>query len=107
MSKDNLFYSEEENILFWVAGYTAADNTQHVDEIITSLRKRWNEFVFDVAKLPPSRTQEVKTDYITESRRYKYMRVFWCGDVEPEDVPEDAFHITGANGWTMWKWLRD
>lgn len=103
----NLFYSENEKILFWVAGYTLIDNTQLVDQIIDDLRKRWNDFVYDVAKLPPARTKEVKTDYITESRRYKFMRVFWCENVEPEDVPENAFNITGENGWTMWKWLKD
>ena len=76
-------------------------------EMITALRKKWNEFILDIAKLPPARTKDVKTDYIQESRRYKYMRVFWCENVEPEDVPDDAFHITGENGWTMYKWLRD
>lgn len=103
----DLYYSEDEKILFWVTGYNMADNSRKVDEIIESLRKLWNEFIFDVAKLPPAKTADVKTAYITESRRYKFMRVLWCEDVEPNDVPEDAFHITGENGWTMWKWLND
>jgi len=103
----DLFYSENEKILFWVAGYTPMDNTQKIDEIIDSLRKKWNEFVFDVACLPATRTADVKTDLINKSRRYKHMRVFWCENVEPEDVPENAFSITGENGWTMWKWLND
>ena len=96
---NELFYSGDEKILFWVAGYT--DNTQHVNTILENLKNLRDHFVRLGGK------GAIKTDFITESRRYKYMRYFWCEDMEEKDVPEDAFRITGANGWTMRKWLTD
>ena len=94
-----LFYSGDEKILFWVAGYT--DNSQHVNDIISVLTNLRDHFKRIGGK------GTVKTDVINESRRYKHMRVFWCENIEDKDVPSDAFRITGDNGWTMWKWLRD
>ena len=101
----DLFYSGDEKILFWVAGYTYADNTQDVNDMILSLQEKSIEFITETGQAGKNRV--VKTDYITKSRRYKYMRYFFCEGIEKEDVPENAFHITGENGWTMRKWLND
>lgn len=105
MAQD-LFYSGDEKILFWNAGYVAADSTLDVEKIIESLREMRDMFIADIAK-QMLKNRVVKTMVVEHSRRYKYCRVFWCEDVEPEDVPEEAFHITGENGWTMRKWLED
>ena len=91
----DLFYSGDEKILFWVTGYNMADNTQKITEMINSLHDLSIEFIVESKQVGKNR------------RRYKYMRVLWCEGVESYDVPEDAFHITGENGWTMWKWLKD
>ena len=99
MAKDNLFYSEAEKILFWVPGYDYSQTD--VDGFILWLKEKKKEFIEMGAK------GVIKSLVIDESRRYKYMRYFWCEEIEPEDVPEAAFCITNENGWTMWKWLRD
>lgn len=98
---DNLFYSHDENVLFWVAGYAADLNTSKVDEKITSLVENQSRFA-EVAKCPRS---EVHTTEILESSRYKYMRVFY---VETPYVPKEAFVIgEGEHKWTMWQWLKN
>lgn len=94
-----LFYSKDEKTLFWVAGYT--DNSQNVNEIISTLQNLRDHF-----KRIGGRGV-IKTDVIVVSRRYKYMRYFFCEKIEEEDIPSDAFRITGENGWTMDKWLKD
>lgn len=94
----DLFYSETEKILFWVAGYT--DNSVYVNTIIETLKNNREHF----KRLGAIGT--VKTDVITDSRRYKSMRVFWCEDIEEQDCPETAFHLSVENEWTMWKWLK-
>jgi hypothetical protein len=48
---------------------------------------------------------EVQTYYISKSRRYKYMRVFYA-KVEPEKVGADVFTFSNSD-WTMFKWLTD
>lgn len=95
--EQELFYSEAEKILFWVAGYT--DNSHHVNDIISVLKNLRDHFKRLGAK------GAIKTDFITTSRRYKHMRYFWCEDIET--CPAGAFPITAENGWTMDKWLRD
>ena len=97
----NLFYSEDEKILFWIAGYIHADNTQDLNDLILSLQENEKEFIAMGGK------GVIKTDYVHKSRRYKYMRYFFCEEFEPENVPEDVFRITGENGWTMYKWIED
>ena len=94
---NDLFYSGSDKKLFYVAGYT--DNSDGVDNIIEMLQKNKNEFI----KL--GGRGKINTTYITKSRRYKSMRVFFC-TTEKAKAPKSAFHITG-NGWDMWKWLSD
>lgn len=95
-TKKNLFYSESENLLFWVAGYR--DNSLNVDDIISMLKENKNEF------LKMGAVGEIKTDIITNSRRYKHMRYFYC---ETKNPPKEAFSISNQNNWTMKKWLED
>jgi hypothetical protein len=98
-STNKLFYSEEEKILFWIAGYT--DNDQCVNTIISTLQSLRDHFLDICEKCHGV----VKTDVINKSRRYKYMRVFWLEDVSVLDIPEDAFCIANESEWTMWKWI--
>lgn len=104
---DNIFYSEDEKIVFWVVGYCEMDNTRNVNRQIEVLKEKKDEFLSIFKKLPKNAEKFVKTLFVEDSRRYKYMRVFYLEDVLPKQVPEKAFHITNANDWTMWKWLTD
>lgn len=92
----DLFYSENENIIFHVDGYSEMDNTSNVKTQISVLQNNYNHF----SKL--FKTKEIKTRYITKSSRYKYMRVFFA-TMEPKDVPSEAFRL--GKDWTMDKWL--
>jgi len=101
----DIFYSQSENLFFWVAGYTRDNNTSTVTEIIADLKSNADEFC--EIQGGAIKFEDVKTHTITTSRRYKHMRVFWA-TVAPENVPESAFKIGGENStWTMWKWLQD
>jgi len=95
-----LFYSPLDKNLFWIAGYT--DNSYCVKNIISTLENNRNYFLKQTDL--PKNTQ-VNTDYITNSRRYKSMRYFWVKDIEPENVPKEAFILTAENDWTMYKWI--
>ena len=93
MRIEGLFYSQNEKILFLLAGYT--DNSDSVDYWVKMLTQ-YKDYITNLVK-----TDEVKTTYITQSTRYKYMRVFYC---ITEEVPEKAFVLDGD--WTMMKWLK-
>jgi hypothetical protein len=101
MAKD-LFYSVHEKILFLVAGYT--DNTDNVKSIISMLENNMKH----MQRI--SGVKIINTTFVQSSRRYKYMRVFYCTTDNP---PEDAFRIgdnckeDDPNKWTMHKWLHD
>jgi len=95
---ENLFYSENEKIAFYIAGYT--DNSLLVEDIISMLTKHTEKFSEKVCVDP----KVVKTDYIVNSSRYKEMRVFYA---EVEKKPKDAFVLTSKQGWTMHKWLHN
>lgn len=97
----NLFYSESEKILFWVSGYDVLHNKSNVVEATNDLLADAKKLA-DIVKRDVSK---VHTDYVSFSSRYKYMRVFYIKDVRK--CPEEAFTISEANGWTMWKWLNN
>ena len=94
--RKELFYSGTENLLFWVAGYRGSSTV--VEDVVKEYQKDKNEFISKGAK------GKIKTLEITHSRRYKYMRIYYCENITT--APKDAFHITG-NDWTMHKWLTD
>ena len=94
----DLFYSESEKKLFWIAGYT--DNTCGVDAHINMLTAKRDMFL-DMCGLP--KDTKIFSDYITKSRRYKSMRYFWANDVS--EAPEEAFKL--GSDWTMYKWIED
>lgn len=108
----DLFYSADEKILFWVAGYCGSTND--VQGYIDMYTEKRIEF-FKLVITPKNKTLLTKKDNelklkvldVNTSRRYKHMKCFYLENVKPEQVPKEAFHITGANGWTMWKWLED
>jgi hypothetical protein len=91
----DLFYSSDEGILFWVAGYTKDGNTNSVVEIVESLNENATNFA-EIANIP---INSVFTLFNTKPPRYQYMRIFyaWCPPVE------DAFVL--SEGWTMSKWI--
>lgn len=102
----NLFYSPAEKILFWIAGYVAQpDNVyQFINEITDSA----NEFG-DYAQVP---FKSINSIHITESQRYKFMRVYWVEDQTINVGNEvDTFIHNGkevfniGTGWTMQKWI--
>jgi predicted nucleotidyltransferase component of viral defense system len=104
MAKD-IFYSPNEKIVFYVAGYT--DNSYKVDECIKVLKEGQLFLEKLISKFQSIDTREVKSAYITKSRRYKSMRVFWIEGVN--QAPRGAFVINSDGGdyWNMWKWLEN
>lgn len=96
---DNLFYSEIDKVLFWVAGYR--DNSDSIKEIVAML----NEHAEILSKETGVEKDNIKTFFVERSRRYKNMRVFYVEDVET--APEKAYTISSKNGWTMMKWIQD
>ncbi len=95
----DLFYSSLDKTLFWVAGYTWDGNTSNALEMANSLIDNAEKF----ATMVNCPVDQVKTLFVNESRRYKYMRVFY---IETETIHPDAF-VMSDKYWTMWKWLQD
>lgn len=93
----NLFYSENEEILFWIAGYTADNNSSLVINKINSLKE--NALLF--AKASGCKLGTIRTIYVRDRSKYKFNRVFYCES--PKNIPEGTFHI--GKDWTIWKWL--
>lgn len=91
---ENLFYSTQEGILFWVAGYTRDGNTENVQEIIASLKENAQTFA-DHAGVP---FEKVLTFYNTRPPRYQYMRIFYA-------YCENKGGFELGKDWTMYKWL--
>ena len=93
---ENLFYSENEKLAFWVSGYDiSSNNVQEImQHFITKSAKACDLLNVSAFKL--------ETIVISESRRYKYMRVFYA---KVNKKPDNAFNITLRNEWTMDKWL--
>ena len=96
-----LFYFPGQSILCWVAGYTRDRNTSSVSEMIQSLTENATKF----SEVSGAKFEDIKTYYVQDSRRYKYMRVFYA-DVPAENVPEEAYKVENPE-WTMHKWLAD
>lgn len=94
----DLFYSESEKLCFYVAGYT--DSSFNVNETVKMLNTEAKKFATGI-KVPK---KEVRTNYITSSSRYKYMRVFFA---KCKKAPKDAFLLDKKSGWTMDKWLKN
>lgn len=92
-----LFYSQKENILFYVAGYT--DNSDNVQKIIAMLQEKSAQFI---GLHSSYKLENVKTFYVTKSKRYKSMRVFY---LETSIVPEIAFSL--CENCTMMEWIEN
>lgn len=86
----DLFYSKEENVLFWIAGYCKDLNTDSVSEKIASLKSDASTLA-DVAKVDIG---SVMTYEIAKSSRYRNMRCFYLNNFTGS-VPEDAYELTG------------
>lgn len=67
---DNLFYSESEKIVFWVAGYLSTDGA--VDKVIEVLKDGEAKF----REITQILQEPVKTANIHDSTQYKGRRVF-------------------------------
>lgn len=96
-------YTEQDNTLFWVAGYCKDLNTSNVNQKIESLKENALKFAahcgIDIS--------DVNTYEIRNSRRYKNMRVFYCNKFPKNNVPTNAYIYEEGNGWTMEKVLHD
>jgi len=90
---EGMFYFVEEQLFVLIAGYV--DNSSNVDKIVSTLTE-YKEYVQKLVK-----TDEVKTWFISNSSRYKNMRVFVC---KTEDIPKNTYVIKDSD-WTMNKWL--
>lgn len=101
ITMENLFYSENEKLAFWVSGYDIS--SYNCSEIIKYLQSTTLEAV-NILDIPTKNVKGISTYVIRESRRYKHMRVFY---VTTEVCPKDAFVITNGDDWTMHKWLTD
>lgn len=97
----DLFYFPQESLLCWVAGYTRDGNASKVFEMIADLKENAETF----AKAAKIKFEDVRTEYIYQSRRYKNMRIFYA-KIESENVPKEAYSV-GNSDWTMGKWLAD
>jgi len=93
--KGDLFYSVNEQLLFWIPNYYT-HGTGKLDNLIKNL----NEGKKVIQKFIPK--AEVSCDEITTSSRYKYM---WYFSAKCEKPPKEAFILDGA--WTMYKWIRN
>jgi hypothetical protein len=113
MAKE-LLYTEKDKKLFLIVGY---DNPMGADDLIKTLENGKKKLLSTLGK--KVKKTKVYTDMITQSRRYKSMRVFFM-DVEPKDVPKEAYFIEikkeydgkkiGLDSpyqWDMNKWLND
>lgn len=85
---NNLFYSENENIVFYVTDGYWVDNAADVSEFIKLLEEERLKFarMIDRARLDGIKSYKIET-----SRRYKYMRVFWVDNVT--ECPKSAYPI--------------
>jgi len=93
MVMKQLFYSESDRRLFWVSGYSSDSET------IGEIKQR----AVDFAKIAKVDVEDVQTYVIQNSRRYKYMRVYYCTS---EFIPTEINHKFGSD-WTMFKYLED
>lgn len=92
---ENLHYTSKDKMLFWVAGYTADENTGLVTQKVKHLLQDAKTFADKVG----CKIEDVQTLYNTRPPRYQYMRVFY---IESDGHP-DAFAWNGE--WTMDKVL--
>jgi len=93
----NLYYSPNDKIVFWIAGYTADENTQLVVKKIDSLSDNAKKFA---EKIGVDYTA-VKTLLVSKSSRYLYNRVFFTEhpfDVLPQGCSSIGEH---QNMWEM------
>lgn len=115
MPTENLYYSPSEEIAFYIPNHYP--DRLNVWEQIKMLEREAMNF----ARLLGGnlRLDDMQSDEIRESRRYKGMRVWW---IKFNKVPEGAFVIGSEETtleimkrgytreqaqWTMHKWIKD
>lgn len=114
----DLFYFAKDQQLVWVSGYDALENQNDIDKQIESLRKNKRklisqlDFFTQVFHYLWIKRIVVKSYYIQNSSRYKYMRVFWCNVKYMSVIPNTDVYLIEPNSnwsddqqWTMWKWI--
>jgi hypothetical protein len=89
----NLYYTPDDKMLFWVAGYTADDHTDSVVAKTEYLLENAQKFATKVG----CKLDEVKTYYNNRPPRFQYMRVFY---IKTESHKVDGVFEWGE-GWTM------
>ena len=95
----DLFYSENGKLAFWVSGYDSTYGN------CIEVMKYFDTYTKKAAEALNTPIENIRTDVIRESRRYKGMRFFYA---DRETAPENAFFInSNDNYWNMMKWLTD
>lgn len=88
----NFFYTPNDKMLFWVAGYTADGNTSSVVEMSRSLLENAQKFADKVG----CKLEDVRTLFNSRPPRYQYMRVFY---IKSETGHPDAY--VWSESWEM------
>jgi hypothetical protein len=94
----NLYFSPSENIIFWITGCTADDTGVAIDKARFLV-----EYAKEFANATVVPLDMVFTFYITNSPRYRKMRVFWAEVEAGFIIPEGTFTI--GRDSTMNKWI--
>lgn len=97
---ERLFYSPADKSAFYIPDYYP-DRLKAVEQI-QMLNEETDNFLTMLKGTNIAR-EDIYTREITDSRRYKSMRVWWATATE---APEGAFILTEENGWTMEKWIK-
>jgi hypothetical protein len=93
----NLYYCPKDKRVFEVVGYSSIDNSTNVKDQISTLQNNYNYY----SKLFGTKT--IETLVVTNSTRFKQMRVFYADNIESDKVPKEAYVL--KDDWTMHKWL--
>lgn len=94
-----LFYFPDEKMLCEVAGYTADESTDNVLEKMAALEAEARKF----SDATGVSIGGVRTEFITKSPRYKYMRAFYATVLE-EHISDDTMVV---GNYTMSEWLHE
>lgn len=92
----DFYYSNSDKIAFMIVGY---DNPSEVNELMKTLKRGKAK----ILKLIKKADAEVFTTIVSESSRYKHMRVFYIRDIPRKYVHSSAFEL--GKDWSMHKWL--
>lgn len=94
---ENLFYDKKNQIAFWIEGYS---DTTEINNLIDLLKEGRRLFAKSLNTL---RVDNIHTDIIKQSSRYKYMRYYWKNNIS--ECPGGFFEL--GDDWTMNEWIKN